>query len=104
MDLGAISEWLHDSRGEHAPSPFEDDLMVGFRLAINDMASSEVLVGLIQDLDQTSKMISIEASRRLSDHWKIEIEGFAFIQQSKRDFLYALRDDDFLQMTLFYYF
>ncbi len=104
MDLGAISEWLHDSRGQRAPSPFEDDLMAGFRLAINDMASTEVLVGLIQDLDQASKMISIEASRRITDHWKIEVEGFAFIQQSKKDFLYALRDDDFLQMTLFYYF
>lgn len=103
MDLGLISEWLHDSRGRRAASPFEDDLMAGLRLAVNDMASSEILLGLIQDLDHAANMLTIEASRRLTDHLKIAVEGLVFSQQSKQDLLYTQRDDDFLQITLFYY-
>ena len=104
MDLGAMSEWLYDSRGGRATLPFEDDLMAGLRLTVNDMASTEILIGLIQDLDHSERMLSIEAGRRFTDHWKIEVKGLVFSEQSQQDLFYALRDDDFLQITLFYYF
>lgn len=102
-DLGAIGEWLHDSRGEKS-SPFEDDLMLGLRLALNDMDSTEFLLGVIQDLDQSAKMISIEGARRFGDHWKAGLEGLIFLQQSQSDLLFTQRDDDFFQVTLAYYF
>ncbi len=104
MDLGAIAEWLYDTRGDKATTPFENDFMFGLRLAVNDMASTELLIGVIQDLDHASKMLSIEGGRRLTDHWKIEIEGNLFIQQNTRTLFYDLRDDDFLQLSLLYYF
>jgi len=104
MDLGIIGEWLHDSRGEAATTPFEEDIMAGFRLAINDMASTELLFGVIQDLDRLSRIVSLEASRRLTDHWKIEIEGLIFTRQSPNELLFPQRDDDFLQVSLFYHF
>jgi len=104
MDLGVIGEWLYDTRDDMATTPFEDDLMLGMRLTVNDMDSTELLVGLIQDLDHPSQLLRIEASRRFGDHWKMEVEGSVFAQQRERDFLYAQRDDDFLQITLFYYF
>ncbi len=102
-DLGAIGEWLHDSRNEKA-TPFEDDLMFGLRLALNDMDSTELLLGVIQDLDHASKMISIEGERRFGDHWKAEVEGLIFLQQDQSDLLFTQRDDDFFQATVAYYF
>jgi len=102
-DLGAIGEWLHDSRGEKS-SPFEDDLMLGLRLALNDMDSTEFLLGMIQDLDHKSKVVSLEGARRFGDHWKLELEGLIFVQQNQTDLLFTQRDDDFFQLTLAYYF
>ncbi len=104
MDLGVIGEWLHDTRGEAAPTPFEEDIMVGFRLGVNDMASTELLFGVIQDLERSDRILSLEASRRITDHWKIEIEAFIFARQSPNELLFSQRDDDFLQASLFYHF
>lgn len=103
-DLGLIGEWLFDTRNEQARTPFENDLMVGLRLAVNDMNDSELLIGIIQDLDNSSKAMNIEGSRRFGDHWKIEVEGSIFAQQVPNDLLYPQRDDDFLQLSLSYYF
>ena len=104
MDLGMISEWLYDTRGDSATTPFENDVMAGFRLAVNDIASTEFLIGLIQDLDSPARVMSLETHRRVGDHFKLEVEGFVFSRQDKKDLLYSLRDDDFIQMTLAYYF
>ncbi len=103
-DIGLIAEWLHDTRNEKATTPFEDDIMFGLRLALNDMAGTEFLFGFIQDLDQAARVFSIEANRRFGDRWKIEAEGSIFASQSQRELLYAQRDDDFLQVSLAYYF
>ncbi|MFQ5580036.1 MAG: hypothetical protein ACE5FZ_05440 [Nitrospiria bacterium] len=104
IDLGIIGEWLHDSRGNAATTPFEEDLMAGARLALNDMASTELLFGMIQDLDHSARIFSLEASRRLTEHWKIEVEALIFNQQSPGELLSSQGDDDFLQASLFYHF
>lgn len=104
MDLGVIGEWLYDSRGKKAATPFENDLMIGLRLAVNDVAGTELLMGLVQDMDQASKLVNIEGRRRITDHWTIEIEGLILMQHSENDLLYAQRADDFLQVSLSYYF
>lgn len=104
MDLGAIGEWLYDTRGTRATTPFENDLMFGLRLAVNDMASTELLIGVIQDLNHAEKLLSIEGARRITDHWKMEVEGNLFMQQNRNALFYDLREDDFLQFSLSYYF
>ncbi len=103
-DLGVIGEWLYDTRDEKATTPFEDDTMLGLRLALNDMESTEFLLGLIQDLDHASKMINIEGSRRFGDRWKLALEGSIFTELHPSELIYSQRDDDFLQLTLAYYF
>lgn len=103
-DLGVLGEWLYDSRGKIARTPFEDDIMFGLRLALNDMDDSALLLGMIQDLDQSAKLLTIEGSRRFGEHWQASLEGFIFMQQDQNDLLFTQRDDDFFQMTLAYYF
>ncbi len=70
MDLGLLMEYLYDERGETAPVPFENDLFIGLRLTANDAQSSELLTGIIQDLDSSALMFNLEASRRLGSAWK----------------------------------
>ena len=103
-DLGLIMEYLYDDRNEASPTPFEDDLFLGARLALNDEASSELLAGMIVDMDNSSRVMSVEASRRLGDDWKINLEARFFSNIDRRDGLVSFQDDDFVQLELAWYF
>lgn len=104
MDLGIIGEWAYDDRGDSAATAFENDLMLGLRLAVNDAASTELLAGVLQDLNNSSKALSLEASRRFSDNWKATLEARGFFNLPEGDLFYSLRDDDFIQFELVYYY
>ena len=103
-DLGVILEFAWDERGEGAPTTFENDLMFGLRLALNDMGSSEILLGMSQDLNEESRIVSLEASRRFGDRWKAVLESGLFLDLSRNDFLYDTRNDDYLRLQLLRYF
>jgi hypothetical protein len=104
VDLGFIAEYHRDSRNELAPTPFEDDSMVGLRLALNDTQSTEALFGIIRDNDGDALTYNLEASRRLGESWVLELEARFFTKISPGDPLYGFRDDDYVQFTLQRYF
>jgi hypothetical protein len=105
MDLGIIVEFAYDNRDEEASTSFENDLLGGLRLGVNDAAGTEILAGLGYDLDSRGNVFRLEASRRLSDRLKIFLEGWAFFDIEPDDiYLYSIRDDDFVRVQLFYYF
>jgi hypothetical protein len=103
-DVSLLSEWLHDDRRVLVTFPFEDDIMVGTRIAFNDINSSEITVSVIRDIDEDPTLLSIEASRRLTDHWKINLDAYWWWEEQRYDAFYDLRDDDFVSLTLAYYF
>ncbi|UCF16055.1 MAG: hypothetical protein JSW59_01070 [Phycisphaerales bacterium] len=104
MDLGLLGEYAFDDRRDDAPTVYENDLMIGLRLAVNDADGSEILAGLIQDLDSRSRALSIEASRRFGSNWKLSLQAWGFLDSAADDLLFNARDDDFLQVELAYYF
>jgi len=104
MDLGIVAEYLFDDRKDFALTPFENDVAGALRLAVNDAASSEMLFGWVQDIDTDARFLFLEASRRLGDQWTLNLEVRMFLDQPPTDFLFALRDDDLLQLVLQYYF
>ncbi len=104
MDLGVLGEWSHDTRGDEATTPFENDLMFGLRLTANDIASTEALAGIVQDMDTTARSIYIESSRRFGDHLKVIVEARTFLDLPRDDRFYAISNDDFIQLDLAYYF
>ena len=104
FDLGLLGEYHVDSRGESAPTPFNDDIFGGARLAINDAASSEVLAGFIIDRDGRSRSLNIEASRRFGDHWKLDLELRIFSHVARDDPLAHIEKDDYLQLELARFF
>ena len=118
-DLGLIVEYLYDSRdfdidfselaaGRYISSRFNtflnNDYLLGVRLALNDTASSEMLLGYIRDIDNGSSVIQLEASRRIGDSWKLELDVYAFVDVEKDLLLNFLRRDSFAQLALKYYF
>ena len=104
IDLGLVAEYLYDSRGSHAPVVFQDDFLAAIRLGFNDVQSTEVLAGVIFDRTNNTKFYNIEASRRLGENWKVELEARFFSSAPKSDPSYIFRKDDHLRVELRYYF
>ena len=103
-DLGLIAEYHFDDRKKSAPTPFDNDLMIGARLTLNDVQNSEALLGMIIDMDGHGNVVSLEASRRLGDSWKLMLESRLFNDIDPQDPFDAYSNDDFLQLELAYYF
>lgn len=102
-DVGVLAEYLYDDRNE-VDTIFENDLFLGMRIALNDVGSSELLAGFIQDLDSDSRIFRLEGSRRYGDNWKLSIESRWLMDTPPDEILYGLRNDDFIQAELAYYF
>jgi len=103
LDLGFITEYARDSRGNDSTSAFQDDVMLGLRLAMNDFSGSELLFGYIHDTDLDSRILRVEGNRRIGDRMKISLEGGAFLKIDPADVIYGLRDDDYVIVTLSYF-
>ena len=105
VDLGLITEYSYDDREDDATTPFQNDLLFGLRLGVNDAASTELLAGISFDLDESGSVFRMEASRRLTDNLKISLEAWSFFDlEESQTYLYSIRDDDFVRLQLFYYF
>lgn len=106
IDLGLIAEYQWDSRGDDVTTHFsEDDVFVGGRMAFNDDAGTEILGGAIQDVDQTTRLYSIEASRRIGNDWRIYLEGRWFSNIDDNEVLLQQLDrEDYIQIEVTRFF
>lgn len=106
-DLGMIVEYQHDSR-DTLPGGYEQqDLgVVGFRLAMNDIQSTQALLAYSQGNGQS--FLNLEASRRLGDSWKLILEARLFSADEDKgplsSQLYPFRNDDYFSVTFEKYF
>lgn len=104
LDIGIIAEYLYDDRGRLALSSLQNDVFIGSRLAFNDTQSTEFLFGGIIDLDHSTRLFSVEGSRRLGQSWKFTVEARLFEDVSEEEFLSFFRNDSFTQLSLARYF
>jgi hypothetical protein len=104
MDVGILAEWLYDERGDEATWTFDNDIMIGTRIALNDEAGTEALLGVIHDVGEGPRIFFLESGRRLTDHWKLSLEAFFILHSPEDDFLHDFRKDDYIQLDLIYYF
>ena len=109
-DLGLLVEHLFDGRGGTAPSPLEgpppleNDVFVGVRLGLNDEAGTELVAAVIADAEGDSTALTLEASRRIGDDWKVELEARAWNGVERDDPMAPLRRDDYVQVTMSRFF
>jgi hypothetical protein len=104
MDLGVVVEVLWDERGDEARHPFQRDLLTGFRFAMNDERSTDALLGIIQDLDGGATTLSLEASTRLYESFRLGVETRIFANTDDDAALSAFRDESFIRVDLSYFF
>lgn len=105
-DAGLVMEYLWDERpnGSLDASPFNNDLFLATRLAGNDIAGTEILAGVVTDLDTQTVFGNVEASRRFGPNWKGVLELRAFSNVDERDPLRSFERDDYLSLELIRYF
>ncbi len=105
MDLGLIGEYVYnDDTDDNVVTPYNNDIMAGVRLAVNDAAGSQLLTGIINDMELSSTFVSVEASRRIGDKFKLALDATLFIDIDENEPAYSLRDDDLVKLELVYYY
>lgn len=102
-DLGFLLEgaW-HSGRDEW--SNFASEVMGGLRWVWNDEPGTELLAGAIVDARNGTTLASLEASRRLNDYVKLNLEGRLFANTDDDDPLHLLRKDDHLRLEVQVFF
>lgn len=120
-DLGWLLEYLWEDRDEALASPFQDDVLLGTRFTFNDVASTDILAGIIYDLENQEKAISLESSRRFGANLKASLEARFYTDtaepltasglylsalqgRSDNPGLSPVSRSDFIQAELVYYF
>jgi hypothetical protein len=116
IDVGIITEYLYDSRGDAIEpavilssqpfftSPFQNDLVLGTRITLNDAASSELLASVIVDLEGSGESFNLEASRRFGDSWKLSLEARGVLNIPANNVLSSFKDDNRVRVELARYF
>jgi len=103
-DIGILLEYGWDDRGEKGGASIQNDIFLGSRFTFNNVESTELLIGGGYDLDYDSYSFLIEGSHRLSNNFKMVVDARFFDSEEPKDPIYAIRQDDYVQFTLEYYF
>jgi len=104
VDVGVLLEYLYDGRDENPavapPTPFQNDLFVGTRIALNDVQDSSMLAGATIDLDDQSTLFVAEAETRLSAHWRLAAKGRFFINVKDNRLLRDVGEDGYFEVSV----
>ena len=107
-DLGLLLEYSWDGRSsdptEAPPVVFDDDIFAGTRLTLNDVQDSELLLGLVVDRDTGATQLSLEAERRLTNHWNMELESRWFTNADDSGLISTFKDDSYITLRLSRFF
>jgi len=104
FDLGLLAEYHHDSRNHPSATPFQNDLFLATRLEFTDAESSEILAGGFFDLDDRTASFRVEANRRIFTDARIGLEAQFFSHVAPDNIGFALRNGDFILLSLTLFF
>lgn len=104
FDTAAAARTFDAGLRTQSAAAFQNDVFAGLRLSLNDLAGSEMLAGVIRDLDSGAVTASLEASRRVGSSNRVALNARLFSQIPVTDPQYGFRDDDYLELTLTHYF
>ncbi|MDD9943369.1 MAG: hypothetical protein OXU20_20180 [Myxococcales bacterium] len=99
-DLGLMAEYNWDERDPFNAGFLEDDLFVGFRLALNDAEDTELVAGTALDSERGSVLVTAEADHRLSQALTISAQTFLFARVPNGAPERVARRDSYAQLLL----
>jgi hypothetical protein len=116
IDIGLITEYLYDSRDDEVDlaaagmgqpfftSLFQNDLVLGTRITLNDIAGSELLASVSIDLEGGGQSFNVEAGRRFANSWKLSLEARGVMNIPPNNVLSSFEDDNRVRIELARYF
>ncbi|MEW7292392.1 hypothetical protein [Aquimarina sp. 2304DJ70-9] len=105
LDIGILGEYLFDDRDELALNALQNDVFFGSRIAFNDTQDTSILIGGIADLESSSTIFSLEASRRFGSSWTAEIEARIFNTIDTNELILSnFKEDSFFRLSISKYF
>ncbi|MCY3872335.1 MAG: hypothetical protein OXG87_22550 [Gemmatimonadetes bacterium] len=109
VDVSLLGEWNYDGRGRNAtpsrsPNTLENDFFFATRLAFNDVQSTEIVASFLGDAERSTRALSAELDRRISDQLSLNIEAIHLLSIDKADIHYDTRRDSFIDVSLMYNF
>ena len=100
-DIGLIVEIQHDDRPQAAANQFG---VAGVRLVFNDIADSNILFLASADRKADQSVVSLEASRRISDVTSVKLTSQFYNARTTTSTFGQLSDDDAVTLTLNMFF
>ncbi len=101
-DLALFAEYAKDSRGDDAASGLQNDLFLGGILSMNDVDDTQYRVIIGYDLDEASRSITAEYSRRLTTGVTLEASVYHPDQMSKDTHFFSFERDTRLHTAIKY--
>ena len=103
-DLTMLAEWHHDGRGRRAPTVWDDDVFIAGFLAFNDVPGTELIAGVLGDLEHDYRALNLDFKRRLSGDWSMRLESIVVLSADPEDLTWDGRRDSFLGLDFTYSF
>ena len=111
-DVGLLLEYQYDGRQKFSmtqltstlPTPADHDLFVATRLSLNDEHNAQLLLGVTVDVVTQATLMTVKGSRRMGEHWKVEVESRGFYHIPSTDILAGMSQDDYVQIRLMRFF
>ena len=105
LDIGILGEYLYDGRDELALNALQDDVFFGTRIAFNDVQDTSILLGGLTDLNSSSTLYSLEASRRFGSNWTVAVEARIFSDIDPSELILGnFSQDSFLRIAISRFF
>ncbi len=61
-----------------------------------------MLASMMNDIDTTTRVLTFEFNRRISDSWSVHLEAIALLDVDNTDLSYPTRRDSFIELNLIY--
>lgn len=104
-DWGVLAEYQYDSRDDASIAIGQNDLFLGSRIGFNDVASSELLAGISQDLDHANtQSFVLEYATRLDGGLTLNVDAFILMSDDDDNISHTFKRDDYVQVSINYYY
>ena len=101
---GTVVEYAYDTRGMNQRNPYQDDAFVALRWSANDIATTSMLGGAVIDTETGALGFRFRGERRIATDFRLSVEAYFFADVPRRDPVYNIADDDYVQIRIARYF
>lgn len=102
-DFGLIIEYNRDGLGKRSINILEDDVVLGLRYSLNDVADTYLLATVALDRIFDSRLYNVKLTRRVGESLKLSVELFVPTLNDDKELIYGYRRDAVATTSISYY-